>query len=83
MTTKRIKVALFYSVQFDFEAIFKAGTDGQEIDIPDYARLSEWIEIDFPLLPENDLQARKTREVEAVRARLQKQLAELDNGGAK
>lgn len=83
MTTKRIKVALFHNVQFDFMAIFKAGTDGQEIEIPDYARLSEWVDIDFPLLPENDLQARKTREVDAVRARLQKQLAELGNEGVK
>lgn len=83
METKRVKIALFHNVQYDFMAIFKAGTDGQEIEIPDYARLSEWVDIDFPLLSESDIRTRKLREAELVRARLQKQLAELDNGGAK
>jgi len=83
METNKLKIALYQNVQYKFYSIWQTRDDGQERDLPDYARVSEWIEVDFPPLPEPEIQASKNREVEAVRARLQKQLAELDAGEAK
>ena len=78
METKKLKIALYQNVQHKFYSIWQTREDGLDRDLPDYARISEWVEVDFPLLPTDVMQTHKQRETEAVRARLQKQLAELD-----
>ena len=78
METKKVKIALFKHVPYGFLSVWAVDNDGAEREPTDYCRLSEWIEVDFPLLPDEDMQARKEREVEAARERLRKQLAALD-----
>ena len=83
METKKVKLALFKHVHYGFLSVWTVSNDGTEREVSDYCRLSEWIEVDFPLLPADDMQARKQREIEAARERLQKQLAALDTEDSK
>lgn len=78
MATKKLKIALYQHVQYKFYSVWHAREDDLDRDPPDYARISEWVEVDFQLLPNDVMQMHKQRETDAVRARLQKQLAELD-----
>jgi hypothetical protein len=83
MTTKRVKIALFSMVASPtYLAVWAVNGDGER-EPEGYSRLSEWIEVDFPMLTEAEIQARKQREVEAARKRLNEQLAALDSGEGK
>lgn len=83
MTTKRVKIALFKMLPSGGLSVWTVDYEGKEREPSGYSRLSEWIEVDFPMLSEAEIQARKQREVEAARRRLQEQLAALDSGEGK
>lgn len=83
MTTKRVKIALFKMIPIGGLSVWTVGHDGAEREPDGYARLSHWIEVDFPMMTEEELQARKQRDTEAARRRLNEQLAALDSGEGK
>ena len=48
-----MKIALYKSLKYNFESVYKA-VGGMEYDY-DYLRLSEIVDVDFPMLPDVDL----------------------------
>lgn len=79
METKRVRLALFTPPAEDYVlALRNDRTDGSEPQHYGYIRISEWIDVDFPMRETNELAENKRKETEALRANLQKQLANLD-----
>jgi hypothetical protein len=81
MTTKTTRCALYEHKTFGYETVWSFRPDGSERDIPDYIRISEYVDIEFTLLPGDVVAEHKRRELESERTRLQERLAALD--GAK
>lgn len=82
MTTKRVEIALFQYTgsKYGFTTTWtrEPGKSGERAD---YVRISEWVEVDFPMLPVDAVAETAAREIAVKRERLLKELAELE--GAK
>ena len=76
MNTKKVPVVLCKHVSLGFQSVWH-GTNGRKVPA-DYVQISEWVEVDFPLLPAASVQTDREERIAEKRRKLERELAELD-----
>ena len=76
MKMKTKTVALYYSLSCDFDAVFKV--DESMEGHTDWVRISEPVEVELPLLPEDAVGNAKIEALKEQKAEVMQQVAAID-----